>query len=308
MYDKHQTHFACQYPVICAGMNAVSDVNLALAIKKSGCYPSFVAYNHTIMVNDNPLYSPKVLYQDLKEYIDKGGDSNFILGLAPQMITRNPHTMRILDSIKPAYIELLDYSYIADAHFTEYVKQIKSNGTKILVKMLSYDTVASQLSNGHFNWIDGIVLKGNKAAGRVIEHSENLLEIVKKTRNLLPEPYIIIAQGGIYDAAGIQEYLTAGANAVSLGTMFALSKESPISIDAKHKLLSASYADAVTIGKVKQRGIVFSKIEDNDNNTPGLRKGIESGQEGHIFVGAALDHISQIMPISEIVQELVTGL
>ena len=45
----HQKFFNSKYPIICAGMNRVSDVKLALAVKQAGCYPSLVSVNHLVM-------------------------------------------------------------------------------------------------------------------------------------------------------------------------------------------------------------------------------------------------------------------
>lgn len=307
MDNKHKNYFSSKYPIICAGMNTVSDVKLALAIREAGCYPSFVAFNHGNILNDEFVYDPSIMLRDLKEFIDRAGDSNFILGLTTDLLALDQKTIDAVYELKPAYIEFLDYMYFNNPKFIEVISNLKLLGTKILIKSISYEIVIrfSKMPN---NIIDGVIIKGDKAAGRVSTFPIDLLETVRKIKNLKPN-WIIIAQGGIYNSSGIKQYLEAGADAVSLGTMFAAAEESAISEETKNRMINASYSDTSKIGTANQNGIIFSKIKnDEENNTIGLKKGILTGKEGHVFAGAALDHIAQIRPVSNIVQDLIIGL
>lgn len=183
---------------------------------------------------------------------------------------------------------------------------MQDNGIKILVKTLS--AIELTKYNKLCMSIDGLVIKGSKAAGRVSHSEIDLVEDVKALRAHRSD-WIIVAQGGVHDSDGIKELLAAGADAVSMGTMFALSAESSMPMETKQKMLAASYSDTVKIGTANQSGLVFSKTEnDVENNTFGLIKGLATGNSGHVFVGAALDHVSEIKPVSQIVAELTVGL
>jgi hypothetical protein len=59
-----------------------------------------------------------------------------------------------------------------------------------------------------------------------------------------------------------------------------------------------------------QSALVFEKIDaSNDfNNTRGLMKGIVNPSSGHIFAGRGIDHITEILPASEVIQRLVKDL
>ena len=73
--------------------------------------------------------------------------------------------------------------------------------------------------------------------------------------------------------------------------------------------MARARADTTKIGTANQNGLVFSKVEqDVENNTIGLTRGIMTGKEGHVFAGAAIDHVSEIQPVAKIVEQLVSGL
>jgi len=310
MYTDHQNNFNSKYPIICSGMTTVSNVKLALAVKETGCYPSFVTFNHTVQTGSTFIYDPKVLREHLTYYINKVGDSDFILGLNTPIFTDSTETFKIILELKPAYIEMFDNYFVTDPRFPRLLKQVQENGTKVLGKFLSFETVIEHLNKNSnvMNSLDGIILKGDKGAGRVSSTTFDLVEAIRALRLLKPN-WIIIAQGGIYDSQGIKEHLSAGANIVSLGTVFAVSEESVVSLETKKKMLESSYSETVKIGTANQSGFLFSKTAlDIENNTYGLAKGIQSPNEGHVFAGGAIDHITSIKPVKQIVEELTVGL
>jgi hypothetical protein len=309
MYTDHQKYFSSKYPIICAGMNTVSDLKLALAINEAGCTPSFVAYNYFAIIEGKFVYTPRTMFRDLNEYVNKTGNSNFVLGVSTSQITDNEETLEILKKIRPAYIELFDHEFLNNEKYKTVIEVLRGHGIKFLAKVLSFKDGISDIINANStNLVDGIIIKNNKGAGRIAEHGEDLFENLKLIKSLVPE-WIVISQGGISNSEDIREHLDAGADAVSIGTLFAVAEESSISLEAKNKMIEASYSDTERIGTANQNAIVLSKQSyDVENNTIGLRKGIRTGKEGHIFAGAALDHITEILPVSAIIQRLISSL
>ena len=304
---KHQKYFNCNYPIICSGMNTVSNVKLALAVRRAGCYPSFVAYNHTVL---DQILDISTLDKDLKEYYNLGGDRNYILGINSSLLVESDSFLKLLLEHKPAYVELFDTDYLTHPKFTESVNLLHTEEIKILVKSLSAGYFFNCIQNGHNiqSLLDGIILKGPKGAGRVAKEEINLVNDIKKIR-LLFKDLIIVAQGGVHSPADILELQESGADIVSIGTMFAVSEESSISLETKIKMLKSSYAETVRIGQVNQNGIQFSKMAtDDENNTAGLKLGVDTGKQGHVFAGAAIDYITEIKPVQQIVQDLIKGL
>jgi NAD(P)H-dependent flavin oxidoreductase YrpB (nitropropane dioxygenase family) len=301
-------HFNSTYPIICSGMNRVSDVKLALAVKSAGCFPSLVAFNHLVLdpVTKKSTADASLLEAAVDEYCTKAGDSGFILGVSSLLISRWKNAMDVIYKYKPAYVELFDTDGFENPEFYESIKRLQANGTKVLVKALS--AVVPLSDTKMCMAVDGIIIKGPKAAGRVAHETVDLLKDVKALKNFRKD-WVIIAQGGVHDSAGIKELLEAGADAVSMGTIFALSAESSMSAETKQKMLDASYSDTVRIGTANQNGLLFTKTEnDVENNTIGLAKGVNTGLQGHVFAGAAIDYITEIKPVSQIVSELTTGL
>lgn len=303
----HQTFFNSKYPIICAGMNRVSDIKLALAVRHAGCYPSLVSVNHLVI--DPTTFSPVTndlskLKEVMETYYKETGSSDYILSVSSIILQEWSSSLELIYKYKPAYLELLDLDGFSNTLFYNLVKKLQNKGIKILIKVLSSDSIDNiEMCKA----VDGIIIKGPKAAGRVREETK-LIDDIMKLKEFRSD-WIIIAQGGVHDSTGIKELLNAGATAVSMGTIFALSTESSISDEAKQKILEASYSDTVKIGRANQVGLLFSKTDnDVENNTIGLAKGIRSGTTGHVFIGAAIDHITEIKPVSQIVSELTAGL
>jgi NAD(P)H-dependent flavin oxidoreductase YrpB (nitropropane dioxygenase family) len=306
--SNHQQHFNSNYPIICAGMNKVSNVELALAVKQAGCYPSLVAFNHLVMLSETDVATDDIQGLDdaLTEYKKIAGDSNYILGVSCNLLKRKNHVLDLIHSHKPAYIELFDLFGFSDHEFYNIIRNLQTAGVKVLVKVPYLDRFLK--FKMVWQMVDGVIIKGDKGAGRVTTSVIDLTEQVRILRDLRDD-WIIIAQGGVHDSAGITELLNAGATAVSMGTVFALSEESPIPTETKLKMVASSYTDTVKIGQANQNALVFTKTDnDVENNTIGLTNGLKTATIGHVFVGAALDHIDQIKPVSQIVAELTMGL
>jgi NAD(P)H-dependent flavin oxidoreductase YrpB (nitropropane dioxygenase family) len=318
MNQKHKKHFNCQFPVVCSGMHSVSNVNLAIAVKKAGCMPSFVAFNHvsadpSATPDENGLrplaYDSKKLDADLTRYYANGGDRNYILGMSTHLLVFSAQTLELLIKHRPAFIELFDTDQIDSTVFRSIITTLRESGIKVIVKLLSSDTYLTLISqNNAKSIIDGVVIKGSAAAGRVAKGGTDLITDVKILRATNPE-LIIIAQGGVHSSKNIIELQEAGADIVSIGTLFSLTEESSIPRETKLKMVASSYNDTKKIGEANQNGIVFSSLPtDVENNTKGLRLGIHTGKTGHVFAGAALDHVNEIKTVQQVVDDLTAGL
>lgn len=308
MADKQQQYFNSKFPIICAGMNKVSTVALALAVKQAGGYPSLVAFNHIPINPDTDITTGDYhgLGEAMQEYKNLAGDSDYILGVSSGLLLHHKDVLDLIYMYKPAYIELFDQFGFHHDEFFNIIKSFQAVGIKVIAKILYPDKF---LKYGMVcQAVDGVIVKGTKAAGRVSHEEVDLISTVKKLRAYRND-WVIIAQGGIHDSAGIKELLDAGANAVSMGTIFALSQESSVSAVTKQKMLEASYSDTVKIGTANQNGLLFTNTEnDVENNTIGLTAGVRTGVAGHVFAGQAIDYISEIKPVSQIIAELTVGL
>ena len=73
--------------------------------------------------------------------------------------------------------------------------------------------------------------------------------------------------------------------------------------------ISSSYSQVEKIGTAKQNALVFAKTENDDtNNTLGLGLGVKDPSAGHVYVGRAIDTITEIRPVADIVKDLTSQL
>jgi NAD(P)H-dependent flavin oxidoreductase YrpB (nitropropane dioxygenase family) len=115
--------------------------------------------------------------------------------------------------------------------------------------------------------------------------------------------------GGISRPRDVKKYLNMGCVAVAVGTLLAASEESCVSIETKKQMIQSTYENVVRLKNARQNALVFSETStDDDNNTQSLIKGIASPNEGHIFAGKAINEITSIKPVKDIVEDLIRDL
>ena len=283
--------FNAKYPIICTPMNKVSDAKLALAAHAAGIIPSLVA-------SFSALSETAV---ELEKFNNGAGNfTDLILAVSPAqlspelidvILTYNVTHLQLLEDIKTAAEELM-------------LSGLKKKNIKIIVKRLSTIPRGAE----YLHLVDAIDIKGPEAASRVVNDGVPLSSRLSQLQMLNPDLPIIVT-GGISTSAEIRQYLDAGAVAVGLGTVFALSEESCINYEKKLAMLEKSFADVQNIGVGKQNAIIFTPIPDEDaNHTRGLLIGRDSSSKGLLFAGKAIDNISSIKSVATIVKELTVDL
>lgn len=278
--------FNSRYPIVCSPMNEVSDLKLALACINAGIVPSLIAYPDL-----------DIFFDDIKTCKEQGNEIFAAIDLAD--LIRDDVFKRILES-GITHIELIEYSrdQLSDANIQK-IRLLRSNNIKIYIKILLHNHIIYFLEI-----IDGIIIKGPEGAGRSVDGIDLISEIreIKLRYNHLE----VIASGGIKSKDDIDRLLAAGADAVSIGTMFALTEESSMPLETKQKLLGKKVSDITrTQQGANQRAIVFDAVgEDDFNNTSGLVSGLKTGSHGHIFVGNAIEAITKIESVADVVKRL----
>ena len=159
--------------------------------------------------------------------------------------------------------------------------------------------------------IDAYTLKSNESAGGFGQYSS--LDLLTKFKKITDKP--LIPQGGIGTSTQIKELLNNGAEAVGIGTRFAISNESMLSNPAKLAIVNSNTSDLVTLEDTCQRAIIFNKDEIDLtfnksawNRDELLHEGVKTGKTGLVYVGNAIDQITKIASVEEIVEELVKDL
>jgi NAD(P)H-dependent flavin oxidoreductase YrpB (nitropropane dioxygenase family) len=300
--------FDCKYPIACMAMNKVSDVPLAIAVRKAGCLPSLSLFNY---YNRAGVINPALLEQDIIQYKAAVGDTSVLISLDAGNLLDLPGLEDLLIRQKVRAVEIILEGLNPDADkqrrvlLPKTVKRLQENGTMVFSKtLLPLDKVPTA---------DGIILKGPDGAGRGSLTGETLEQLFEKYKTDFPECQVITS-GGVGTSQQLKYYIDRGAFGVGIGTMFAVSAESKISMETKLKLISAGAADVKRLDNGKtdkdsQNAVVFAPIPgDNHNNTKGLMAGIQNPNQGHVFIGKGIEHANEILTCKEIVQRLVKDL
>ncbi len=288
--------FNCKYPIVAVGMNKVSDVPLAIACHRAGIFPTISVFNYLTKVGE---LDPQLLKSELEKYIKVTGSTDVIVSMTPKEFIM-PIVQEILLTLKISHVELLDtVNPEVFSIFQEAKTNFNYSGGKIIFKVL--------YARDRLQEFDGYIIKGSDGAGRSNPDS-SLEDLFQRVRQIYPNAKII-PSGGISTSQQIKYWMDNGAEAVGIGTLFAASKESSISNKAKEQLVNANSQDLKILKDINQRALVFSETSpDGINNTPGLRIGIKTGTQGHLFAGKGVDQIKDILTVEEIVQTLIKDL
>ena len=280
--------FKSRYPIVCAPMNGVSDVNLALACNSAGIVPSLIPYNYKNF---------KEFFTELASYKNATQGDIIVAIRFDEVVDVRLHGKLMTSGI--THIELLEFteSNLTDDNINK-IKSVQDSGIKIILKILTHNDIAPFV-----DIIDAVTIKGPEAAGR--SEDVDLISEIKDIRLQYPD-LKIIASGGIKNNEDIQKYISAGADAVGIGTLFAMSKESSILNTVKNKLLQSNSSDIRRLKMgARQRAVIFDEHDNDDfNNTQGLYSGLATANSGHVFVGNAIDTITEIKSVQEIVNYL----
>lgn len=294
-----------KWPIAIMAMNRVSDVKLAVAAANAGILPSLSIFNYYVAPGTVSIQKAK---DALDDYNRQTNGAPLLLSVSVDTLVNDASFQLLLD-YKLKVIELVldsphenQISADRDALRNQRISELANNGTFILQKALNVHDMEDI-------GLHGFILKGPGGAGRVMHDETNLIDRIKKCRELHPES-IIIANGGVGNAQQLKECLDAGADAVGLGTIFAAAEECSISMETKLKMVEASAEDIKKLnGGARQQALVFKELtKDVYNNTHGLAEGIKNPSQGHVFAGTGISDINAIKPVAQIVEELTRNI
>lgn len=297
-----ENFFNTTYPIVEAGMNQVSDINLATAVSQAGAFPSLFL----------PLNQFEKSQQTIAKFILTANHKNVVVPISITQFS-NKQILKLLHNFSPSHIEVLptdDHGNTTDpmVHLKNplmhsALKLLKKN-SKIILRIANpfYDTDLLE-------HIDGFYIKGKESAGKTGSWSvkELFLEQKKITPNKAVIPY-----GGIGFPDQVSWYMSNGAGAVGVGTLFAACQESNLSVQAKQKMLKASSKDLTVLTDTQQNCLILGQVSektDDWNRTDNLVKAIKGdGTQGHLYVGHSIDAVDQIRTVDETVKYLCSCL
>lgn len=288
--------FPSRWPIVCAVMNGVSDLNLALAVHEAGAMPSLFA-------SGEDRYEK--LDCDLAEFTKCTGAANIVLHLGFHELELLQY-IKLVAKYKVSHIELFGRAHLSDEYLSgddaEQFTPMQASAIKLL-KTTSKVSIRSFLPKKS-TIVNAVALKGSDAAGLsgTMTTKDLFDQQILKTPNLSLIPY-----GGVGTPEQVKYYIDKGAAGVAVGTLFASSKESCLADTVKQKMISSKSSSLIKFNTLQQALILGSSDEvmsDNtENRQTSLEKGI-AGQGGLIYAGKSIDYVNEIRSVSEIVDYL----
>jgi len=288
--------FPCRYPIVEALMNTASDVGLAAAVADAGAFPS-LWLSETADEADMQLTEFKKLI----------GHSNLIIPLRTTQF-KNLDLVRVIRKHQVSHIEIFrvdndgkikDIDQIKEQHDRiQRVLKVLRNTSKLIMRIFDDTT--------NVTGIDAYAIKGKESAGTSGSWSVKDLFLQKKVSD--PDKYLI-PYGGIGTPDQVAYYINHGAPAVAVGTLFAASLESPISLEVKMQMVKATADDLCSGHQHEQNQLILGQtiqIDNDDwNRTQQLKASIFGpGDQGFVYAGHSIDHVKGVRPVKEIVEYL----
>lgn len=318
--------FTSKYPIVEASMYGGSDLPLAIACWDAGIFPSI--YVHSMIKDDT--YTDKV-NDTLKEFIATTGSGNIVFGIEFDDLF-NTSLVKVLKSHKVSHLEVLPIlrGNTRDNSEAEWLEKnygrrnVMDAVMKILapIKIMRRKTMFTSSSDNYWNPFGqyaknnpmdyAYCVKGSDSAGWTGESTT--AEMFATQKHLTPDA-IVIPYGGVGTPEQVASYINNGATAVAVGTLLAASKESTLSVETKLAMISSKKDSITKLGDTGQNSLILgnkeSVIQDREtsgwNRSKSLNIGLRGdGKSGHIYVGSAIDHITEIKSVKEIVEYLVS--
>ena len=194
---------------------------------------------------------------------------------------------------------------------TKYVSVLKDADITVYHAVPSLDGALKAIDAG----VDGLVVEGTEGGGFKSPVEVGLLVLIQSIRQNSDIP--LIAAGGIVDGAGMAAVFAAGADGIQMGTRFVSSKESPVHINFKNKILESNIDGTLMLNKSSKPVIRALKSELTINID---KKGImdmsdfmkiqELYFDGNMEAAPALSGqsvglINEIKTVKQIIEEII---
>ena len=142
---------------------------------------------------------------------------------------------------------------------TKYVGILKDAGITVYHAVPSLAGAIKAADAG----VDGLVVEGTEGGGFKSPEEVGLLVLIQSIKQNLDIP--IIAAGGLVDGFGMAAVFAVGAEGIQMGTRFVSSKESPVHINFKNKIIDSGIDGTMVLNK-KSKPVIRALKTDFTNN------------------------------------------
>ncbi|MBN2717417.1 MAG: nitronate monooxygenase [Deltaproteobacteria bacterium] len=314
--ERGAEFLGCKYPIMCGAMTWVSDARLVTAIGRVGGFGLLAGGNA-------PVEALEAEIQKTREMSDNPFGVN--------LITVAPNYKAQLAMILNAGCEVVVFA--GSIPKAKEIEQVKKTGAKVVCFAPTEALAYKMVTYG----ADALVLEGSEAGGHIGPVS--LTVLLQQILFKIDKVPIFVA-GGIATGKMMAHMLAMGAAGVQLGTRFVMSKECTAHYKFKEQFIKAKARDAIAtpafdsrlpvipVRALKNEGTnVFAKLQldliqklessqiDRDDAQyeverfwmGALRNAVVDGDvtNGSLMAGQAVGLVDEIMPIEEIMFELI---
>ncbi len=293
--------FSIRYPIIQGGMVWCSGWELASAVSNAG----------GLGLIGSGSMEPEVLRYHIKK-TKEATDKPF--GVNVPLIYSH-----IEDIIRVIIEEKIKIIVTSAGNPLLYTRMLKENGIKVAHVVSNIKSAKKCEEAG----VDAIICEGVEAGGHNGKEETTTMVLIPLIRENTSLP--IIAAGGIFSGRSMLAAIALGADAVQIGSRFAVSKESSASIKYKERIIESNEGEAIlAFRKISPVRMLKNKYAEEilnaENN--GLSKdeilkikgknrtkfGIFDGDldEGELEIGQVAALIKKIEIVEIIINEIIT--
>ena len=292
--------FGIDYPIVQGGMIWNSGYKLASAVSNNGGLG---------LIGAGSMY-PNVLREHIQK-CKKATDKPF--GVNVPMLY--PDIEEIMDIIVEEGVKIVFTSAGNPKTWTPFLK--KHGVTVVHVVSSSKFALKAQEAG-----VDAIVAEGFEAGGHNGREETTTLTLIPMVKAQVNIP--VIAAGGIATGKGMHAAMVLGADAVQMGTRFAMTEESSSHENFKQLLTKVGEGDTIVtlkelapvrliknefyqqIQKVYEKGTSVEELKEVLGRARAKRGMFEGDlKEGELEIGQIAGLIHQIKPVATVVQEIM---
>ena len=292
--------FSIQYPIIQAGMVWCSGWKLASAVSN---------YGGLGLLGAGSMHPETLQY-----HIDKMKIStNKPWGVNIPLLY--PEIDKIIDIVIKSGVKIV---FTSAGNPLKYTSILKSHGITVVHVIANSKNALKCEEAG----VDAIVAEGFEAGGHNGREETTTLTLIPTIKQVTRLP--LIAAGGIGTGKAMLACMVLGADAVQIGSRFAISNESSAHENFKHLVTELKEGD--TLLSLKQltpvrliKNEFFKKVEEAELKGASkdelrillgrgrAKKGIFEGDliEGELEIGQVASIINQVKPVEQIMNELI---
>lgn len=289
-----------RYPIVQGGMIWCSGWKLAAAVSNSGGLG---------LIGSGSMY-PEVFTDHLNRLADATEHS---YGVNIPLIY--PHADEIVRIVLDKGVPFV---FTSAGNPKKYTAQFKAEGIKV-THVVSNTTFALKAEEAG---VDALVAEGFEAGGHNGREETTTLSLIPAIRKATDLP--LIAAGGIAGGAQMLAAMIMGAEGVQIGSRFAASAESSAHINFKEKIVESGEGDTIlTLKEVTPVRLIknrfYRELEEAQKKGAGIdeitkllgkgraRRGMFEGDldEGELEIGQASSYITSILPVNQIIKEIV---